>query len=516
MRTPEPSHMSDEERWTRQSIKEMADQSGEQTHEYLAHGGDQVVLQVRETRDGREKGIREKSVIKLTQRYIRNGILAEAMRAASSEQLAQLRPITRERLEKTLESYLDQETGEASKEELKKELARAREYERTVKKYFKKDKVLRSVALVRNVPVSEGAVSAVLQRYGGESIDPQKDIEVPTLVRVQSRIPEVVDNTPDELGSLGFRYMERYQNILPDEVDRMNAMGFSAEEVDQEFIRPFFQEGTMHLLERAQEDAELRSVMQDFVHRAIRLANEGGEMMDIAGSGNVKFYQTEDGGWDYLIIDADAHQDWAGMKERLSDRMKETPEQVEKAWKFDLQPVTEEEKEELDEEGILALERVKYREARKEQKARLEARLRSTLNGVNYARSMNMLAKMLDLPDRVDIAELEGAERTLSGVLAEVHRYNDTEFRGTRLNIPRNAGASNADITLLPFDATMGDPGNEKMTVEAAVDLKDETMDGWIIDGDIDEDADTDEVEIQPVPSLSPPEEDTGETVIDY
>lgn len=471
--------MSDAERVTRKSMKELAKESGEQSHEFLGSGGDQVVLEVRATESGKETSDLEKqTVIKLTQHFIKRGVLAEAVKGAEAEKVATLQPWKRRELNRTIGSLIDQKTGELSLEELETELDRSQKYEQTLRSHFPKDKLLKAITTIKKVPVSRGAVSEIVKAGAGEALDPQRGMEVPTLVRIQKRIPDVVSRAPDATSSIGFSYMERFADITEDELQKINDMAFLAtSEVDLKTVEPFLKMGTLRLLEQAENDEGLRKVMQDFVHRAIEMANEGNEMIDIAGTGNVKFYKDDSGEWDYMVIDPDAHQDWKGLKEGLTKALGETISEARESG------------------GVNRI------------------RPGAALNGLNYARTMNILAKILRIPDRIQLVDFSEAKRPLDSVLTEVHRYAERAFPGERYAFPREDSDTENRQTFFAMDSVL-DPGSRDLVIEMQAGDQGQTLDQLVIGGDVDEDQTTDKVDV--VDPFSPLEEDTSETIIDF
>ena len=63
-------------------------------------------------------------------------------------------------------------------------------------------------------------------------------------------------------------------------------------------------ESTRNILERSKDDKDLEQALKDFTIRAVKMANETGHILDIAGEGNVRFFMNEQGDWDYLMPDA--------------------------------------------------------------------------------------------------------------------------------------------------------------------------------------------------------------------
>jgi hypothetical protein len=339
---------------------------------------------------------------------------------------------------------------------------------------------------LRKVPISKGAAQEVLNRYGYGALEVAEDMEVPTMVRIQSRIPEEVDRLANDISSVSFSYMEGITDMMPEEQDQIDRMGFDhSTEIDWELARNILDQGTVALLQEAEHDQELKSVMQDFVERAMKLANEGGEMMDIAGGGNVKFYRDGDDKWQYLIIDPDAHRDWNKLKRNLEALLQETNEEALRKIRIDDEGTEEE-----------------VKKKRKEHREAMYKRYDTTLNGVNFARTMNILAKALGMSERIQILDEVGAARSKYEVLMEVHNYNQQTFRGKHRRMKRFSKeggreryGSTESETFVPEGETIvrGRP------VEIVANLDDgsnETMDPakWVIEGEIDEDAVTEEV----------------------
>ena len=120
------------------------------------------------------------------------------------------------------------------------------------------------------------------------------------------------------------------------------------------------------LIERANQDNDLREAVQDFVMRAVEFTQTEGQILDLAGERNVVFYQDETSkSWSYLLIDA-------SFPDRVKGRIDIATGALENYL----------EHQELEEVELFAL-----------------------LNALNYARTINGLADALGMKERINLLQ---------------------------------------------------------------------------------------------------------------
>lgn len=180
------------------------------------------------------------------------------------------------------------------------------------------------------------------------------------IVRVQRRAPELADPT---CASVVSGYAEQ-QPQEPDQYARVTRSfvdGDASAVCSVEDAHVLVSAPMRELLVRAANDGVLRETLRDFVERTIRYTAETGEMLDLAGFGNVTVFQT-DAGWSYRLVDA------------LYPSARKTMDRVREAITKAAQGVP------LDENETIII-----------------------LNAVNFARTMNILAREVGVVDRIDI-----------------------------------------------------------------------------------------------------------------
>lgn len=58
------------------------------------------------------------------------------------------------------------------------------------------------------------------------------------------------------------------------------------------------------LIEKANQDSAFREALADFQRKAVRHAEETGDILDVIGEDNIIFNKQKDGSWDYTLVDA--------------------------------------------------------------------------------------------------------------------------------------------------------------------------------------------------------------------
>ncbi|PIR63208.1 MAG: hypothetical protein CO156_04395 [Candidatus Pacebacteria bacterium CG_4_9_14_3_um_filter_40_12] len=178
--------------------------------------------------------------------------------------------------------------------------------------YFGSEHVLKQTFSVIKIPVNADILASVqkiigdgservsqLQSFEGEyvwsSISFQEKADVvhnPSKITLTAGLAELRPVvTP--------MYQSAYDRVTRASLYNLNEQG-TVQVADLEKIHPFLSK----LLESIKNDEELRTVVAEFVTRAIKYTNETGTIVDIIGQDNVVFFRDESNAWDYKLIDA--------------------------------------------------------------------------------------------------------------------------------------------------------------------------------------------------------------------
>lgn len=233
----------------------------------------------------------------------------------------------------------------------------------------------------------EASMTRFLTFTGGEykDIHPESDVDpeglfsVASLIRIQSRIPELDPQTPPEQkrksAMLALPYAER--NLIDSEsyalannrwvmLEERNA---SFTDQDEAIINSVQQSGSLAAMlrvARSDDDLSLKEQLADFVTRAIAYSTDTREILDLRGKNNVLFMRMNNGEWDYKLIDA--------LDPKPNPVMDNAPQA--------LQQIAE---------GSDVSEQY----------------LKNLHNGLGYVRSINALAHALGLPGRLRLFDRE-------------------------------------------------------------------------------------------------------------
>jgi hypothetical protein len=257
---------------------------------------------------------------------------------------------------------------------------------------FSAEHLLKTRALIRTVPVTPEVMKEILHKQDLGDLAPTQTLRIPTIVRYQELIPEAARMLKKEGGhnldmhSFGMRYVERF-DIPLNEYQRLNRMTFGEDEpFDAPVLYRFLHVGTVRLLEESYDDQALADVLRDAVRSMITFTQSHGEMLDIAGSGNVRVFKDAEGKWTYLIIDPFADNEWTGARD-VAQR-------------------------------LFASGNVNHDEAY------------SLLNALNYARALNGMARILGVKERLSFIpqvenEMDHLSETLLHRIRSAHHWPD-------------------------------------------------------------------------------------------
>ena len=175
-------------------------------------------------------------------------------------------------------------------DEKKKEFLDAeRQRHRVLKAYFD-DHVLAERPSIMQVPVNQKLLDAAIENPPAL---PNEPVEAWTLVRLQEKAP--AEAVADGALSTAFRYREQFELGEHDRdwYERLNAVLLDG---TAEFTPDLHDDGfglVYDILEKMKDDEGLRDQVRDFTRRAIEYSTDTGELLDLAGKGNVTFYQKD-------------------------------------------------------------------------------------------------------------------------------------------------------------------------------------------------------------------------------
>ncbi|MFA4845471.1 MAG: hypothetical protein WC654_02850 [Patescibacteria group bacterium] len=330
--------------------------------EYAGHGGESVVFRVKQKK-GRE-GTHRRLVLKANIYFLKRGLMREAFTRWQTHPFA-VSNDTRVR-----DGVAAMHEQEDDRETMKESIEREASFMSALRRSFPPENLLMTRAVIREVPVTQEIAKEILEHSDLGSLSHHSTVRVPTVVHYQQAIPERArigkkeEGKNPDMHSFGFRYVERF-DIPLEEYKRLNRMTFGDQEpFDSRLLYHFFHVGTVRLLEESYKDQTLADVLRELVHRMIQFTKTTDEMLDMAGSGNVRVFKDDGGKWTYLIVDPFAENEWTGARdatERLLESSKIDP---------------------------LAVNHL--------------------LNVVNYARALNGMARILGIKDRLNL--LSGGE----------------------------------------------------------------------------------------------------------
>lgn len=378
-----------------QYARERKDQPGFSDLEFLGAGGEQVVFAVKQ-KEGKDGDYRN-LVMKADMRHLRMGVLQTIL---SRIEIGFMSPDLASRLEKIRERLV---SVEQEQENMKAQVKREENFFRSLKTFFPAETILTSRASIRTVPITPGVVHEILQEYGLQDVSPNEMLEVSTIVHYQRPIPQeamskMEGGESSDAHSLGFRYAERY-DIASDDYLRLNLMTHGIDEpFDMELFSSFLHDDTVRLIETARSDNELRDVLRALVATLICFSNETFQMLDLAGAGNMRVFRDKENKWRYLLVDPYVMTRWTGAHEASREPSSDSRE----------------------------IERSSIDEL---------------LNAVNYERTVNGLARLFDIKERMSLSKSELPKRGIDALnhlelLRENKRWPDRFLPRLRTTLP--------------------------------------------------------------------------------
>jgi hypothetical protein len=228
----------------------------------------------------------------------------------------------RKMLEEGLLHYVrDQTEGDSAHETLDQNLpeeilTRERAFNKSLRRYFPKEHLLRLHTKIAMVPVGQELARDLLDEHQMGDLSPSETIELPTIVRYQQEVDEEV--FANGSGSFGTKYAERSVHDLS-EYEQLNKMTLDeGSEFDVDLFNSTLHRETEQLLTLSKTDRGLRAAIEDFVRRSIRFTNQTQHSMDLIGAHNVQFYKTSEGKWSYVLLDVYAQSPWSDASETIS------------------------------------------------------------------------------------------------------------------------------------------------------------------------------------------------------
>ncbi|MEY4723439.1 MAG: hypothetical protein RLZZ324_952 [Candidatus Parcubacteria bacterium] len=225
------------------------------------------------------------------------------------------------------------------------------------RQYFGRERVLAIKQVITKIPMTPGVLEHI------HRLDVPKGAKDATeswaLVKIQKTAPEIADPSHETIAP---NYAEMRSGVPHDAYERVTEAYVSLKEgaeVSDADIEAMGPADFVSILKRCETDQDLRETISDFTARAIRMTNDTGEMLDLAGSDNVTLFK-KDGKWQYRLVDA-VYPGGADVLEKAADAVS--------------------------------------RAAKGEELGPNDAGY--VLNAVNYVRSINLMAARLGLKDRI-------------------------------------------------------------------------------------------------------------------
>jgi hypothetical protein len=257
--------------------------------------------------------------------------------------------------------FLSEQMKQGAEEYIKKEAARFEQ----LRSYFGKEHVLAQKKALVKVPVTP----AILDELFDHNVPVATD-EAWAVIAIQKKSQALEDpNRVSVIAGYAEKFEvdpEVYKRQTRDLVIKPNESDFN----EKEFLSVQQRHGTIEMFDKIKSDEGARTVLRDFLEKAITYTSETGEILDLAGRDNVALYQKE-GQWSYELLDALYPSD--------GDMVPQFQQVIAK---------------------LAAGQEVK------------DSERNILLNFVNYARTINGLAKYIGIEQRIDIvpADLKNAE----------------------------------------------------------------------------------------------------------
>ncbi len=196
------------------------------------------------------------------------------------------------------------EITDDAEDKLEDVLENFRELRKGVEEYFP-GHTLKQKEYIGKVPINQEIINEIIDD-SHKDISSKKVGDVYTVLRIQERLPEYA--LDEDAKSFCGKYVEMGMKDIDRETYERHFHEFIADQesdvFDQELFLSMVPRDTKDILLQSRDQEELENVLKDFVIRAIRMANETGHIIDLAGERNVIFYMNEEGNWAYIMPDA--------------------------------------------------------------------------------------------------------------------------------------------------------------------------------------------------------------------
>ena len=150
--------------------------------------------------------------------------------------------------------------------------------------------------LRRQVPVTKSLLLAAKRNQAAEGLKYHLVYKLWTAVRVQDRLPDLAFDQQNSM-SMNTTYTESKHKYQSGEYEALNQHLIDGKDDNtagtaRDYLSRYPQ--IAHLLGVMAEDPKLKTLISDFVRRAVRYTNETGEILDVAGRSNVRAYKDGD------------------------------------------------------------------------------------------------------------------------------------------------------------------------------------------------------------------------------
>lgn len=274
--------------------------------EFLAKGGEHLVYEIPvHQRDGQEQELRN-VVVKLNKQSVLDTLaLANDLGLAPNSDDPKLVA------------------------ELQMRLEYKRKMQAALRECFGSEHVVPQKYFLQTVPLPHGIIEELgkLNKFYAKEL-PKDDVrESKAILAIQPYLVELKDwHLSVTAGIAEWRpnfvklikkpeYADEYAMVTDDLMSAQSARDYPPEE--DSFFRIIRHPKLIELLELAKEDAGLKDAIRHFIESAVDFAEKTGEIIDY-GKDNVIFFQTQDHGWTYLIVDG-----LYGLQEDILDTGKE-------------------------------------------------------------------------------------------------------------------------------------------------------------------------------------------------
>src|SRR3989344_672074 len=271
--------------------------------------------------------------------------------------------------------------SEELKEEQDKWNAGRSGYLREVKEYFGAEHVLPQKWFTIKVPLPDGLLPLIYERNNQKP--PANPKEAWATVSIQRRAESLSDPESEPFvaransSQINPENMQNFKDVTNHLIFKFQDAGIAKET----FLKTQFHHITS-LVAHADSNPDLQRVLIDFIKRAITYSKQTGHILDLAGLDNVVFYRQGDG-WSYQLVDAI----YPGAY-----KVSETREYIAAIA-----------------DGTFAV-----------------AMAPNLINTLDYARTLNGLAELYGIEDRLDIGPL-GVEQLPERIFDELYRMEVDE-----------------------------------------------------------------------------------------